>query len=442
MPLRSCISKLKRDLPIFLVIVATFVVSGGVILLVAPSPSLIASASRETPLSFASVSKNISSAKWNTLSGGMPQLVGHRGEKAFMPEHSLGSYWQAALEGADYIEPDLGLTKDGHLVVNHNEYLGETTNIASIEPLAYLRTNKTWVDDTTGMNQTVTNEWFISDMTLEQVKMVRINQDAKYPWRPQHFNGFFSVLTFEEYLQTILNLTNALKRPFGVIPELKSPKLYNRGRVYDRYFEDRAILTMEHYGWANITRWINRELHADLNLQNISDAIAGLQRGPSAWQSFDLDTARYLAQHTDTPVVALVEKLPWAYTPKGLDQIAQFAKIVSSWKDVYLAGPAAYLQSSGISWDDSEIAKMGGFIRAKDLPREIHSRGMEMSPYTFYDSHQDMGYLCSDISSTAFCPRNRKEELFYFFELGVDYLFVENIVEASMLRLEYDNTLK
>ncbi|KAJ1781077.1 hypothetical protein LPJ67_005638, partial [Coemansia sp. RSA 1938] len=53
---------------------------------------------------------------WNTLSGRPPVLVGHRGEKAFMPEHSRASYWQAALEGADYIEPDLALTRDGHLV--------------------------------------------------------------------------------------------------------------------------------------------------------------------------------------------------------------------------------------------------------------------------------------------------------------------------------------
>ncbi|KAJ2384521.1 hypothetical protein GGI05_004981, partial [Coemansia sp. RSA 2603] len=289
---------------------------------------------------------------------------------------------------------------------------------------------------------TVTDEWFICDMTLEQIKMVRINQDARYPWRPQHFNGIFGVLTFEEYLQTILNLTATLKRPFGVIPELKSPKLYNRGRPYDRYFEDRAILTLEHYGWANITRWINRALHADLNLQNISHEFAGMQKGPSAWQSFDLDTARYLAQYTDAPVVALVEKLPWAFTPKGLDRIAEFAKIISSWKDLYIAGPAAFLESSGISWDEKEIADMGGFIDAKDLARETHARGMELSPYTFYDSHQDMGYLCTATSGTTFCPRNRKEELFYFFELGVDYLFVENIVEASTLRLEYNNMLK
>ncbi|KAJ2598611.1 hypothetical protein H4R99_004031 [Coemansia sp. RSA 1722] len=378
--------------------------------------------------------------KWNTLSGKMPQLVGHRGEKSFMPEHTLGSYWQAALEGVDFIEPDLGLTKDGHLVVNHNEFLGQNTDVARIPELAYLRTNKTWIDDTDGKPVTVVDEWFIGDMTLEQIKKLRVNQASGYPWRPQHFNGYFEVLTFEEYLQIVRNLTIDLGRSFGVIPELKSPSLYNRDRPYQRYFEDRAILTLEHYGWANITKWINRDQHQDLNLSPNLRPLGNATLGPSVWQSFDLDCARYLSQHTDVPVVALVERLPWAFTPKGLDRISEFAKILSPWKDLFVAGPQAFFQANNVTWDSAEIQKMGGFVDAKSLVQEAHKRGIELSPYTFYDSHQDMGYICKkqkQANSNSLCPGDRKQELFYFFDLGVDYLFVENIVEASSLRQEY-----
>ncbi|KAJ1801766.1 hypothetical protein LPJ75_006409, partial [Coemansia sp. RSA 2598] len=331
--------------------------------------------------------------RWLTLSGDMPRLVGHRGEKSFMPEHTLGSYWQAALEGVDYIEPDLGLTKDGHLVVNHNEFLGQNTDVASIPELAYLKTNKTWVDDTDGKPLTVTDEWFISDMTLEQIKRLRVNQAAEYPWRPQHFNGYFGILTFEEYLQTVRNLTIDLGRPFGVIPELKSPSLYNRDRPYARYFEDRAILTLEHYGWANITKWINRDQHSDLSLSPDLRPLGNAALGPSAWQSFDLDCARYLSQHTDVPVVALVERLPWAFTPNGLDRISEFASILSPWKDLFVAGPQAFFQANNVTWDSDEIKSMGGFVAPQDLAQRAHERGMELSPYTFYDSRQDMGYL-------------------------------------------------
>lgn len=381
--------------------------------------------------------------KWPTLTGHQTQLVGHRGEKAFMPEHTRASYWQAALEGADFIEPDLGLTKDGHLVVNHNEWLGDNTNIRRIPQLAYLRTNKTWVDD--GKPITKLNEWFISDMTLEQVKMVRVHQDPSYVFRPQHFNGLFGVLTFEEYLQIVRNVTVDLGRPFGVIPELKSPKLYNRDRSYPRYFEDRAILTLEHYEWANVTRPIARHMHRDLRFEPLRPLLSRCQMGPSVWQSFDLDTAQYLSGHTDVPVVALNENLPWFFTPQGLDRVSQYAEVVSPWKDFFVTGAEAYFRSTNVTWDSREIARMGGFIQPDQLAHEIHKRGMKISPYTFYDSHQPLLYLCQQgikpASRSGFCPQNKTAEFFYFFGQGADYMFVEDLVEANVLRVLFANTL-
>ncbi|KAJ2743214.1 hypothetical protein GGI20_003921 [Coemansia sp. BCRC 34301] len=383
--------------------------------------------------------------RWNTLSGKKTQLVGHRGEKAFMPEHTRASFWQAAVEGADYIEPDLAMTKDGHLVVNHNEWLSGNTNVASIAALAHLKANKTWADEG-GNPVTVTNDWFIADLTLPQLKLVRVNQAANYAWRPQHFNGMFDILTFEEYLQIMRNVTIELGRPFGVVPELKSPKLYNRGRAYPRFFEDRAILTMSHYGWANITKQIDRSQHQDLRLEPLRPLPKGAELGPSAWQCFDQDTAAYLSRHTSTPVVALNENLPWFFTPKGLDRVAKYAQIVSPWKDFFVTGAEAYFASQNVTWDAKEIAQMGGFIAPDKLAKEIHERGMAISPYTFYDSHQDMAYLCQKgvkpASKSRFCPKDKTEEFFYFFVQGMDFMFVENIVEANILRILYANKLE
>ncbi|KAJ2781594.1 hypothetical protein H4R18_002778 [Coemansia javaensis] len=373
-------------------------------------------------------------AKWNTLSGAQPLLVGHRGEKAFMPEHTLASYWQAAVENADYIEPDLTLTRDGHLVVTHNEWLGDTTDVASIGALAHLRTSKTW-DSGLGTT-TVRNEWFVGDMTLDQIRLLRVHQDPRYPWRPQHFDGMFGLLTFAEYLQVVLNVTAELGRPYGVIPELKSPRLHNAGRPYARYFEDRALLTMEHYGFARLTGPVNRTAHADLRLP--APVHANATRGPAAWQSFDLDAAEYLAGRSTAQVVALVETLPWVFTPRGLDRVSRFAAVLSPWKDFFAAGPEPVLRAANATWDPAEIARLGGFVAPDRLVAEAHRRGMAVSPYTFYDSHQDRAYLCP---RGAFCPASREEELFRFFDLGADYLFVENIVEASLLRARYGDRL-
>ncbi|KAI9503872.1 PLC-like phosphodiesterase [Coemansia spiralis] len=346
---------------------------------------------------------------WHTLTGARPRLIGHRGEKAFMPEHTRASYWQAALESADYIEPDLAVTQDGHLVVNHNEWLGDNTNVAEIPALAHLRANKTW--DTGEVSMTKTNEWFIADLTLEQIRMLRVRQDPRYPWRPSHFDNVFGVLTFAEYLELISELTARLGRPFGVVPELKSPKLYNRDRP-PHYFEDQAIRLLSE--WANSTEPFS----------------AGL--GP-VWQSFDQDTAEYLAAHTSIPVASLVENQPRWFTPTGLNRLARFARIIAPWKDFFVAGAESVFLARNITWNSKEIEKLGGFIKPSDLAREIHQRGMEIAAYTFYDERQQMGY------TRGF--KNREEELFYFFTIGVDYLFVENIVEARVLRQRFGDLL-
>ena len=58
-----------------------------------------------------------------------PMLIAHRGSHGHFPEHSLGGYADAYYSGADFIEVDLQITKDGFLVAQHDTYLDNTTNI-------------------------------------------------------------------------------------------------------------------------------------------------------------------------------------------------------------------------------------------------------------------------------------------------------------------------
>src|SRR5829696_6007822 len=59
-----------------------------------------------------------------------PIVIGHRGASGYRPEHTLASYRLAAEQGADYIEPDLVITKDGVLVARHEPEIGGTTDVA------------------------------------------------------------------------------------------------------------------------------------------------------------------------------------------------------------------------------------------------------------------------------------------------------------------------
>ena len=60
---------------------------------------------------------------WNTLSGDAPIVIGHRGASGYRPEHTLEAYSLAIAQGANFIEPDLVMTKDGELLARHEPLL-------------------------------------------------------------------------------------------------------------------------------------------------------------------------------------------------------------------------------------------------------------------------------------------------------------------------------
>src|SRR3954449_1973980 len=60
-----------------------------------------------------------------------PLVIGHRGTHGYLPAHTLEGYALAIELGADYIEPDLVATKDGHLIARHEPNMIATTDVAS-----------------------------------------------------------------------------------------------------------------------------------------------------------------------------------------------------------------------------------------------------------------------------------------------------------------------
>ena len=58
-------------------------------------------------------------------------VIAHRGASGERPEHTLESYRLAIEQGADYIEPDLVVTRDGALIARHENEIGGTTDVAN-----------------------------------------------------------------------------------------------------------------------------------------------------------------------------------------------------------------------------------------------------------------------------------------------------------------------
>jgi glycerophosphoryl diester phosphodiesterase len=131
-------------------------------------------------------------------------LIAHRGASAYAPEHSPSAYKLAIAQGADYVEQDLQVTKDGQLVCLHDLTLERTTNVKELFPNRS-RTLKREGRDLTG--------WHVSDFTLAEIKTL----DGGGYFDPK-FKGE-KVLTFQEAIDIV-------RGKAGIYPETKAPEVY------------------------------------------------------------------------------------------------------------------------------------------------------------------------------------------------------------------------
>jgi glycerophosphoryl diester phosphodiesterase len=146
-------------------------------------------------------------------------VIAHRGASGERPEHTIESYRLAIEEGADYIEPDLVMTRDGVLIARHENEIGGTTDVAQHPEFATRR--RTQIID----GETMTG-WFTEDFTIAEIKTLRARERLP-ALRPQNcaFDGQFTVPTFDEIMQlaTDANRRRGGARKIGVYPETKHP---------------------------------------------------------------------------------------------------------------------------------------------------------------------------------------------------------------------------
>ena len=150
-----------------------------------------------------------------------PLIIAHRGASGERPEHTLMAYRLAIAEGADFIEPDLVMTKDGVLVVRHENEIGGTTDVATHLEFAARKTTKS-VD-----SEAVTG-WFVEDFTLAELKILRARERLPQ-LRPAGaaFDGREAIPTYQEVVDLAKSETARLGRVIGTYPEMKHPTFLN-----------------------------------------------------------------------------------------------------------------------------------------------------------------------------------------------------------------------
>jgi len=148
------------------------------------------------------------------------QSIAHRGASAYRPEHTEAAYRLAIDQKVDFVEQDLGVTKDGQLICIHDDSLERTTNVAEVFP-----------DRSTTIalgSRTPAKHWLVNDFTLAEVKRL----DAGKWFKPEYAGA--RLLTFQEAIDLV-----RAHPGFGMYPELKSPQLYkSRGIDQVKLFVD------------------------------------------------------------------------------------------------------------------------------------------------------------------------------------------------------------
>src|SRR5687768_584381 len=123
-----------------------------------------------------------------------PLVIGHRGAPGYLPDHTLEGYALAIQLGADFVEPDLVATKDGHLIARHELNLIDTTNVSSLPQFANRRR-------TAMVDGVATDGFWASDFTLAEIKQLRAIQPLAD--RNPSFNGKFEIPTLVEVIELV-----------------------------------------------------------------------------------------------------------------------------------------------------------------------------------------------------------------------------------------------
>ena len=323
-------------------------------------------------------------------------VLGHRGASALRPEHTLASYGQAIEDGADFIEPDLVMTRDGALVARHENEISGTTDVAKHPEFAARKTTKT-ID-----GQPVTG-WFTEDFTLAEFKTLRARERLP-ELRPGNakFDGQFSVPTFDEIIDFVAAESKKRGRTIGIYPEIK----------HSTYF--RGIgLPMEDAVLAAIRKHAYTAKGAPLFVQSFEIGNLKYLRGKLGGLA-NVKLIQLLGEAKEQPydVVAAKQSLSYAQMmqPQGLAEIAKYADAIGPNKLSVIPRTA-----------DGKLAAPTALVA------DAHAAKLLVHPYTFRPENY---FLPSNLRAPG-TPATRNDagavaEIRAYLDAGIDGFFTDD----------------
>jgi glycerophosphoryl diester phosphodiesterase len=321
-----------------------------------------------------------------------PIIIAHRGASGERPEHTLASYQLAIEQGADFIEPDLVLTRDGVLVARHENEIGGTTNVADHPEFASRQTTKI-ID-----GEQVTG-WFTEDFTLAELRTLRTRERLpQLRGANTAYDGQFLIPTFEEILELVRGHRERTGRWIGVYPETKHPSYFaNIGLPH----EAPLLSLLTQFGYDSIDDPIFIQSFEVGNLERLNALtrvrliqLVGDSGGPA-----------------DRPGTTYASML----TVDGLAAVARYANGIGPHKDLVISR-----------------TMLGALGSSTGLVDRAHAAGLDVHPWTF---RRENYFLPLNLRSGP-DPRGAGDlaaEMRAFIAEGVDGLFTDNPAVAAAI---------
>jgi glycerophosphoryl diester phosphodiesterase len=303
-----------------------------------------------------------------------PIVIAHRGASGHRPEHTLAGYALAIDMGADYVEPDLVITKDSVLVARHENEVGGTTDVAAKFPGR--RTTKT-ID-----GESVTG-WFTEDFTLAELKTLRAVE--RLPFRSHAHDGEEAIPTLEEILDLVQRRSRETGRRIGVYPETKHPTYF---RSIGRPLEDLLLAALARRGWTT-------------------------KEAPVFIQSFEVANLRALRPRTGVRLVQLVGASGAPADARTVSDVPRdFASMLTP---AGLASIARYADAIGVEKSLVQPIATGGALGTPtSLVADAHRVGLDVHVWTL---RSDSLFLAKGYAGDGAAEWRR------FAALGVDGIF-------------------
>jgi len=323
-----------------------------------------------------------------------PIVIAHRGASGYCPEHTAAAYELAVEQGADFIEPDVVVSRDGVLVVRHENEIGGTTDVAQRPEFAARKTRKI-IDGAT------VEGWFTEDFSFAELKTLRAverlpnlrpNNDSRCPAQ--------SILSFAEVIDLLRGKERETGRTIGIYPETKHPSYF---AALGLPLEQRLLDTLHAGGFHGRDAKVFIQSFEVGNLQRLrrmTEFRLVQLLGEADTRPFDLASAG-----DPRDVAALT-------TAEGLRAIAAYADAIGPHKALI------------VPRDPNR-----SLLPPSDLVRNAHAAGLSVHPWTFRSENfflpqdfrrgdpNDVNYPAQHGDSGA--------ELEIFLRLGVDGVFAD-----------------